>query len=145
MIKLLSWLNDVSSLKKPCQTEFIWNEPPNFQLPKIESGRRKCESHRFLSPIVFKLKKSNGFHQKQENIFSICDLSSRNLTPQTFLLAWCGTLCCMCVCKLTKNEIKLSKNSFLQSVTKYLRLTLVFMKNMAPRERFNCYFSGLFC
>ena len=32
-----------------------------------------------------------------------------------------------------------------ESVTKYLRLTLVFMKNSALRERFNCYFSGLFC
>ena len=33
----------------------------------------------------------------------------------------------------------------LQSVTKYLRLTLVFMDNRAPQEKFNCYFSGLFC
>ena len=32
-----------------------------------------------------------------------------------------------------------------QSVTKYLRLTLVFMKNSAPREKFDCYFSVLFC
>ena len=30
----------------------------------------------------------------------------------------------------------------LQSGTKYLRFTLVFMKNRAPRENFNYYFSG---
>ena len=36
-------------------------------------------------------------------------------------------------------------NTRLQSVTKKLRLTLVFMKNRAPREKFNCYFSGRFC
>ena len=30
-----------------------------------------------------------------------------------------------------------------QSVTKYLRLTLVFMWNSVPREEFNCNFSGL--
>ena len=34
-------------------------------------------------------------------------------------------------------------HSYLQSVTKYLRLTLVFMKNRAPLEKFNCYFVGL--
>ena len=33
--------------------------------------------------------------------------------------------------------------SLLQSVAKYLRLTLVFMWNSAPREEFNCYFSDL--
>ena len=33
----------------------------------------------------------------------------------------------------------------LQSVTKYLRLTLVFMWKSAPQEKFNRYFSGLFC
>ena len=33
----------------------------------------------------------------------------------------------------------------LQSVTKYLRLTLVFMWKSGPREKFNRYFSGLFC
>ena len=33
----------------------------------------------------------------------------------------------------------------LQSVTKDLGLTLVFMWRSAPRERFNRYFSGLFC
>ena len=32
-----------------------------------------------------------------------------------------------------------------QSVTKYLRLTLVSIKNRAPREKLSCYFSGLFC
>ena len=32
----------------------------------------------------------------------------------------------------------------LQSVTKYLRLTLVFMWNSAPLKEFNRYFSGLF-
>ena len=32
-----------------------------------------------------------------------------------------------------------------QSVAKYLRLTLVFMKNRAPQEKFNCYFLELFC
>ena len=31
-----------------------------------------------------------------------------------------------------------------QSVTKYLRLTLVFMKNSAPRETFDCYFWDFF-
>ena len=31
-----------------------------------------------------------------------------------------------------------------QSVTKHLRLTLVPMKNRAPREKFNCYFTGPF-
>ena len=30
----------------------------------------------------------------------------------------------------------------LQSFRKYLRHTLVFMKNRAPGEKFNCYFSG---
>ena len=33
----------------------------------------------------------------------------------------------------------------LQSVTKYLRQTVVFMGNGAPREKFNRYFSGHFC
>ena len=32
-----------------------------------------------------------------------------------------------------------------QTVTKYLRLTLVFMSNSALRERFKCYFSEVFC
>ena len=32
-----------------------------------------------------------------------------------------------------------------QSVTKYLRLTLIFMDNRTPREKFKCYFLGLFC
>ena len=40
-------------------------------------------------------------------------------------------------------SIRKEKRS-LQSVTKYLRLTLVFMESNAPREGFNCYFSGLF-
>ena len=31
-----------------------------------------------------------------------------------------------------------------QSVTKYLRLTLVFMNNRVPWEKFNCYFFGTF-
>ena len=35
--------------------------------------------------------------------------------------------------------------NFLQSVTKYLRLTLVFMEGRALREGFNCYFSESFC
>ena len=34
--------------------------------------------------------------------------------------------------------------NYLQSVTKYLILTLVFMKNRAPQEKFTCYLSGLF-
>ena len=34
---------------------------------------------------------------------------------------------------------------FLQSVTKYLRLTLVFMWKSVPRGKFNRYFSGPFC
>ena len=33
----------------------------------------------------------------------------------------------------------------LQSVTKYLRLSLVFKYNSALRQKFNCYFLGLFC
>ena len=33
----------------------------------------------------------------------------------------------------------------LPSVTRYLRLTVVFMWNSALLERFNCYFSGHFC
>ena len=33
----------------------------------------------------------------------------------------------------------------LQSVTKYLRLTLVFMWKSAPRENFNRYFWRRFC
>ena len=33
----------------------------------------------------------------------------------------------------------------LQWVTKYLRLTQVFIWKTAPREKFNRYFSGLFC
>ena len=37
------------------------------------------------------------------------------------------------------------KSYNLQSVTKYLRLTLVFMWNGAPRKKFNGYFSGRFC
>ena len=37
------------------------------------------------------------------------------------------------------------KNEMLQSVTKYLTLTLVFMWNSAPREKFNGYFLGLVC
>ena len=32
-----------------------------------------------------------------------------------------------------------------ESVTKYLWLTLVFMWNSAPREKFNGYFWGIFC
>ena len=36
------------------------------------------------------------------------------------------------------------KNYLLQSVIKYLRLTVVFMPNSAQRETFNRYFSGLF-
>ena len=35
--------------------------------------------------------------------------------------------------------------SRLQSVTGYLRLTLVFVGNRPPRENFNCYFSGHLC
>ena len=31
-----------------------------------------------------------------------------------------------------------------QSVTKYLRLTLVFMKNSTLREKFNCFFPEYF-
>ena len=31
-------------------------------------------------------------------------------------------------------------NMMLQSVAKYLRLTLVFIKNRAPQEKFNCFF-----
>ena len=31
-----------------------------------------------------------------------------------------------------------------QSVTKYMRLTLVFMLNSSLREKFNCYFFGTF-
>ena len=42
------------------------------------------------------------------------------------------------------DELGLRKVFQRQSVTKYLSLTLVFMKNRAPREKFNCYFSGLF-
>ena len=38
-----------------------------------------------------------------------------------------------------------SMRTNLQLVTKYLRLTLVFMENSAPWEKFDCYFSGLFC
>ena len=39
-----------------------------------------------------------------------------------------------------------SKNGFKrESFAKYLRLALVFMWNSAPQEKFNCYFSGLFC
>ena len=38
-----------------------------------------------------------------------------------------------------------SMRANLQSVTRYLRLTLVFMENSAPWEKFDCYFSGLFC
>ena len=58
--------------------------------------------------------------------------------------------------RVTKNvkEIKFegvwdeleSKNGFQrQSVTKYLRLTLVLGWNSAPLERFNHYISGVFC
>ena len=36
-------------------------------------------------------------------------------------------------------------SSYLQSVTKFLRLTLDFMWNSAPREKFNHYISTLFC
>ena len=41
---------------------------------------------------------------------------------------------------------KLGSRKILQreTVTKYLRLTLVFMKNNTLLEKFNCYFSGLF-
>ena len=34
---------------------------------------------------------------------------------------------------------------FLRLVTEYLRLTLVFVRNSALREKFYCYFLGLFC
>ena len=34
---------------------------------------------------------------------------------------------------------------YLQSVTRHLRLALVFMWVGALRERLDCYFSGLFC
>ena len=42
---------------------------------------------------------------------------------------------------------KLGSRKILQreTVTKYLRLTLVFMKNNTLLEKFNCYFSGFFC
>ena len=43
------------------------------------------------------------------------------------------------------DELELKKCFQRQSVTKYLRLTLVFIRNRAPREKFNRYFSGLFC
>ena len=39
-----------------------------------------------------------------------------------------------------------AKNCFQrQSFTKYLRLTLVFMQNSGLREKFNSYFSRVFC
>ena len=41
-------------------------------------------------------------------------------------------------------RVLFERNCKLQSVTKYLRLTLVFMKNKAPCENSNCYSSGLF-
>ena len=48
--------------------------------------------------------------------------------------------------KYNKNLIcTTKKNIKLQSVTKYQRLTLVFMWNRALRETFYCYFLGLFC
>ena len=48
---------------------------------------------------------------------------------------------------LLKDGLPLMKNVLkpLQSVTKYLRLTLVFMWNNTLQEKFYCYFSGLFC
>ena len=49
------------------------------------------------------------------------------------------TTCCV------ETFLGLIKKEGLQSVTKYLRLTLVFMRNSALREEFNRYFSGLFC
>ena len=42
-------------------------------------------------------------------------------------------------------KININKYLTLQSVTKYLRLTLVFMWNSALRESFYCYFSGILC
>ena len=61
--------------------------------------------------------------------------------------------------KILEQNIQLMKHDFhqnnsqnlfktvreLQQVPKYQRLILVFIKNRAPRENFNCYFSGLFC
>ena len=42
---------------------------------------------------------------------------------------------------------KLGSRKILQreTVTKYLRLTLVFIKNNTLLEKFNCYFLGFFC
>ena len=47
--------------------------------------------------------------------------------------------------KLYYDRIDISKGIDIQSVTKYLRLTLLFMWNSALREKFNGYFSGSFC
>ena len=60
--------------------------------------------------------------------------------------------------KITTNEIINKRKRFLlfffkisyskrklQSVTKYLRLTLSFGWNSTLREKFNCYFSEVFC
>ena len=47
--------------------------------------------------------------------------------------------------KLYYDRIDISKEIDIQSVTKYLRLTLLFMWNSTLRETFNCYFSGSFC
>ena len=52
------------------------------------------------------------------------------------------------LCYFTKSdhlEALLSCLSGLQLFTGYLRLTLVFMGNGAQGERFNCYFSRVFC
>ena len=43
-----------------------------------------------------------------------------------------------------QNNVKIF-TPYLQSVTKYLRLTPVFMWNSAAGEEFNRYISGLFC
>ena len=47
--------------------------------------------------------------------------------------------------QVKKNRMKMETQMYLQTVTEYLRLTLVFIWNSALQEMFNCYFSRFFC